>query len=124
MHSGSIPDASTQQLPLPCVEGATEPPQKWGGSSIMDDLSSTSGWDYRVIHRVHGDERWFSVHEVYYNDDDKPILMTKDEVSPHGDTFEEFEDSFKAYNSALDKPVIEEEYFASLECENKDDTKV
>lgn len=69
-------------------------------------MKSLSGWDYRVVKQTFDGEDVFAVHEVYYEDDGKPHMMSEDEVSPHGESLKEFKSDWKAYLDAKEQPVL------------------
>ena len=52
-------------------------------------------WNYRVIKRTYEDGTEISaIHEVYYNDDGDPDMVTADLSEPQGETLDEFKDDF------------------------------
>ena len=64
-------------------------------------------WNYRIVHKVYKDEDEYAIHEVYYDDDGAPKLVTTNPVSPWGNTYEEFIEDTAHYISALSKPIVE-----------------
>ena len=73
-------------------------------------------WNYRVIRRTH--ERGpdtFGIHEVYYDNEDKPNACTVDPVSPYGETLEELKSDLDRMWKALEKPALDYSYFDDLE---------
>ena len=64
-------------------------------------------WNYRVIKKIHDDgTEIFAIHEVYYDDDGKPDLVTEDPCEPQGETLEELKDDCEWYQKALEHPVL------------------
>jgi hypothetical protein len=64
-------------------------------------------WNYRIIKRIHDDgTELFAIHEVYYNDDGKPELVTEDPCEPQGETLAELKEDFEWYQKALEHPVL------------------
>jgi hypothetical protein len=74
-------------------------------------------WDYRVIKKEILGEDSFTIHEVYYDLDGKPYLVTENACYPAGETIEELKEDFEHYKSALDKPVLNYSDFEQLEQE-------
>lgn len=81
-------------------------------------------WNYRVIKtkfKAYGkDEEVFRIYEVYYSDKEdnhKPFTTTKNPCYPQGETLGELKEDLEAYSEALDRPVLDMEYFESDECE-------
>lgn len=68
-------------------------------------------WDYRAVKRNYGNENEFSISEVYYDDEGAINGITKEPVSPTGETMEVLREAIKDYVGALDKPVLNWENF-------------
>lgn len=67
-------------------------------------------WNYRVIRRRFPKENQYTIHEVFYNDaTGKPDGMTEDEVSPSGESLDEFRKSMEMYQRAIELPVLDYE---------------
>ncbi len=77
-----------------------------------------SGWNYRVCTKfwkndnpktkhITGGERSFEIHEVYYDDDDKPGSYTERSVNAGGETLEELKKVHKMMEDAFEKPVLD-----------------
>jgi hypothetical protein len=67
-----------------------------------------SHWNYRVVEK----DGYYGIHEAYYDDKkDKPHSITKNEVSPFGETLDELKSSLQMVSEALDKPVLHYEDF-------------
>lgn len=66
-------------------------------------------WNHRVIREPTGDGYWgYSIHEVHYDDDGKPEMMTSGDMSPHGETIEVLRMELEMFSRALDRPVLKE----------------
>ena len=64
-------------------------------------------WNYRVVHKVYKGVDEYAIHEVYYDDDGAPKLVTTNSISPYGNTYKEFIDDMAHYVAALGRPIIE-----------------
>jgi hypothetical protein len=65
-------------------------------------------WNYRLVRKAAGDEAFFAVHEVYYNDAGEPTGMTDDAVSFGGDTPEEVATALElALRDVRERPVFD-----------------
>jgi hypothetical protein len=85
-----------------------------------------SYWNHRVVKTYYPDmdETFFSVHEVYYNDNGDLTNCTVLGVRPRGESLEELREELNMMLRALDKPVLidGEVVFASLtDNEDEDD---
>lgn len=72
-------------------------------------------WNYRVVRTVTEDVVEYSVHEVYYDENDVPDGVTENPSWPAGETWEEFQADLNSYNMAMLQPVLEYDYFLELE---------
>lgn len=65
-------------------------------------------WNYRIID--HGKDkfgfRYMAIHEVFYDDKDKPISCTEEPIEVSGVSLQELKLTLKWMNEAFDKPVI------------------
>lgn len=72
-----------------------------------------SYWNYRVVRKVYppgidGErEHVLGIHEVYYDDDGKPEMVTENRMDAHGETLDELRTDLRWMMEALDKPVLE-----------------
>jgi len=66
-------------------------------------------WNHRVMHRKVSGEDWYEIHEVYYDNYNKPDGWTKESVAPGGETIEELKEELHRMIECLDKPVLEYE---------------
>ena len=64
-------------------------------------------WNHRVIRRVNEQgEEYYAIHEVYYNEDNEPHMVTEEAVSPFGETLEELEQDMEWFIKAMRHPVL------------------
>ena len=73
-------------------------------------MDTTKVWDYRVVRKTTEDglDEWYSIQEVYYDDETgKPIAQTLD-LQIEGDTFTGMRTQLESMLKALDEPVLEE----------------
>jgi len=66
-----------------------------------------SHWNHRVLKKVIHGETTFAIHEIYYNDDCKPVSWIEDSVPPSGYTLEDLKVSFEYQKRAFEKPLLE-----------------
>lgn len=60
-------------------------------------------WNYRVFREDDGDH---IIREVFYDEHDAIVACTADAVEPLGRTFAELVDDVRAFQAALDLPVL------------------
>jgi len=60
-------------------------------------------WNYRMVRK--GD--YIEIHEVYYDADDKPVMVTENGIVVGGDTEAEVMVDMKLYLEAIARPVLE-----------------
>lgn len=64
-------------------------------------------WNYRVVVENKGtEEEWWSVREVYYNDNGDICAMSEDGAGPIGDSLTELRNDILRITNALYKSVI------------------
>ncbi len=67
-------------------------------------------WNYRVVRKTEtGYDKlgeYYGIHEVYYDDDGKPEMVTVEPVGIVGDDLLELQEEFVHYLRALLKPVL------------------
>jgi len=67
-------------------------------------------WNYRVMQFTEGPETWRAIHEVYYDDDDKPISYTADPAVVMWDVSEDPvstpTNELLHMAEAIDKPIL------------------
>ena len=76
---------------------------------IVDDTNSVSSWNYRVIRTEDGDEPWYAIHEVYYDDNHAVDGYTLRPVTVSGNSIDDLRWTLEQMLKSLDKEVIEEE---------------
>jgi hypothetical protein len=64
-------------------------------------------WDYRVTRRDYAGEIDYAIREVYYDDNDKIVSWTVDEIAAAGANIEEVKDALQRMLEACDKPVLD-----------------
>lgn len=53
------------------------------------------------------EEEGYSIHEVFYDDDGLPRLMTQDAVGVWGETMEDVQQTLEWMTKALEQPILE-----------------
>lgn len=65
-------------------------------------------WDYRIIKVAwHNDTTGYQLHEVYYDDDNKPRGRTQSPIVT-GESVKEIQDELKVMISDTSKPVLDD----------------
>jgi hypothetical protein len=64
-------------------------------------------WNYRVMRRQAGECAVFSIHEVYYDLEDRIEFFSEEPISPQGETKEQLDVDLELMQEALKKPVLE-----------------
>lgn len=84
----------------------------------MGDSLNLEGFNYRLLRHGAGDGCWYGIHEVYYDDEGDPVLCSVDPIGIQTfDSTEPREDIREVLDlilEALDKPVINFQYFDDL----------
>ena len=72
-------------------------------------MDTTKMWDYRVVRREsEGEtEEWYSIQEVYYDEDGTPMAQTMD-LMVEQDTITGMRTQLENMLKALDNPVLDE----------------
>lgn len=70
-----------------------------------------TSWNYRVLRYSDGS---LGIHEVYYDEGGKPSMCTVDGVSGAGEDIDELRRDLKLMAKALEKPILEYEYFPAV----------
>ena len=73
-------------------------------------MDTTKMWDYRVVRRESEDgetEDWYSIQEVYYDEDGTPMAQTLD-LMVEQDTVTGMRTQLESMLRALDNPVLDE----------------
>ena len=73
-------------------------------------MNNNKTWDYRVVRKEseNGSDEWYSVQEVYYDDDGTPIAQTTD-LQVEGDTITEMRKRLEGMIKCLEEPVLDEQ---------------
>ena len=85
-------------------------------------MDNKSIWDYRIVRKesTDGSDEWYSVQEIYYDDDGKPIAQTVD-LMVEGDTITEIRSQLERMIDCLGQPVLDEIQDASVPFPTSDD---
>jgi len=72
-------------------------------------MDTTKMWDYRVVRREseNGSDEWYSVQEVYYDEDGTPMAQTLD-LMVEQDTITGMRTQLESMLKSLDEPVLDE----------------
>ncbi len=62
-------------------------------------------WNYRVIEY----DRFFAIHEVYYNDKGDITAISEDQMHPQGETLKELKDDMEYFLQAFNRPVLKKD---------------
>ena len=73
-------------------------------------MSNNKNWEYRIIRKEseNGSDEWYSVQEVYYDDDGVPMAQTTD-LQVEGDTITEIRKRLEGMIKCLEEPVLDEQ---------------
>ena len=77
---------------------------------------SNKNWDYRVVRKESNDgsDEWYSVQEVYFDDETgEPMAQTID-LQIEGDTISEIRKRLNKMINCLDNPVLDESNITSM----------
>ena len=79
-------------------------------------------WDYRVVRKesAESSDEWYSVQEVYYDDDGKPTAQTLD-LQIEGDTITGMRTQLEKMINCLSQPAVDEIQDASVPFLTSDD---
>ena len=72
-------------------------------------------WNYRIIRHKGEVSEWLAIHEVFYDDEGNPDGCTENPIHIIGDDLEEIEKTLEYMQLALNKPIIDYQYFEDLE---------
>ena len=73
-------------------------------------MDTSKMWDYRVVRKESedGSDEWYSIQEVYYDDEGgKPMAQTMD-LQVEGDTIAGMRTQLERMLKSLDEPVVDE----------------
>ena len=68
-------------------------------------------WNHRVLAHKDGDEVWFSIHEVYYDENGIPKSYTANGVNVGGNSIKDLSWTLDKMKECLDKPILSLENF-------------
>jgi hypothetical protein len=68
-------------------------------------------WNYRITKHTDKGEEWYGIHEVYYDKDDKPEMISENPIAAHGLTVDEIKSDLDMMRSAFVKPIVNYEDF-------------
>lgn len=71
-------------------------------------------WDYRVMKRTAGDEVWYEIHEVYYDNSGRPVACTEQPSKPFGENITELAADLQYFTEALEKPPLDYDTLAGV----------
>ena len=82
-------------------------------------MSDKNVWDYRVVRKesADGSDEWYSIQEVYYNDETEKPMAHSIDLQIEGDTIAGMRTQLERMLECLDKPVVDE-VKTSLEDDN------
>lgn len=66
-------------------------------------------WNHRVMRGVAYGETFFSIREVFYDDDGTVQNWTADPIDPYGETLDELKTCLEQMLAACDQPVLDAE---------------
>jgi len=64
-------------------------------------------WNHRVVRKRYEAEVLLGIHEVFYDDEGVPDMVTVDPVSVCGETLKELEETLDWMLKALGQPILE-----------------
>lgn len=64
-------------------------------------------WNHRVVRKHYEDETQLGIHEVFYDADGVPEMVTVEPVGVGGDTLEELVQTLSWMQKALGEPILE-----------------
>mgnify|MGYP001235108570 CR=1 FL=1 len=68
-------------------------------------------WNHRVLAHKDGEDWFFQIHEVYYNDEGKPISYTTNAISVGAESIKDIKWVLKEMKKSLEKPILSVENF-------------
>ena len=68
-------------------------------------------WNYRIVrsYPANKEEAWYSIREVYYDNNGKVNGWTEDAIAPESNTIEGLLEILQLMLNCLDKPILEEQ---------------
>ena len=73
-------------------------------------MNNNKTWDYRVVRKEskNGSDEWYSIQEVYFNENGTPMAQTID-LQVEGDTITEMRKRLEGMIKCLEEPVLDEQ---------------
>jgi len=68
-------------------------------------------WNFRIVKHKHKHGDYYAIHEVFYNDKNKPRSCTKDPVDITSEEIKGIRWCLNKMRLALKKPVLDYDYF-------------
>jgi hypothetical protein len=68
-------------------------------------------WSYRIVKTNVGGVSWFGVHEVYYDDEGKPTMVSQESVSLEEETVDDLDFLIGKIKIAMKQPILNYEDF-------------
>ena len=67
-------------------------------------------WNYRIVrsYPANKEEAWYSIREVYYDNNGKVNGWTENAIAPESNTIEGLLETLQLMLNCLDKPVLDE----------------
>lgn len=64
-------------------------------------------WNYRIVRHHNGGDIWFAIHEVYYEEDGKPKMVSTSPVAPHGENLDDLQKDLEMQKAACKLPILD-----------------
>ena len=73
-------------------------------------MNNNKMWEYRVVRKEseNGSDEWYSIQEVYFNENGTPMAQTID-LQVEGDTITEMRKRLEGMIKCLEEPVLDEQ---------------
>ena len=73
-------------------------------------MSNNKNWEYRIVRKEsnNGLDEWYSIQEVYFNENGTPMAQTID-LQVEGDTITEMRKRLEGMIKCLEEPVLDEQ---------------
>jgi len=66
-------------------------------------------WNHRIVRKWIDNEPWYSIREVFYNDDNTVYAYTQDAIAPEGESTEILRQTLEWMLKCLDNPVLDQQ---------------
>jgi len=64
------------------------------------------GWNYRVIMKQYKEEKDYTIHEVYYDEEGNIKQYSKNPTYPYGYSLDDLKKDYELYGKAFEKPIL------------------